>query len=495
MQYYYDGRVRLTLWFDTPNHAGAMACALLVFLVACDPVIPRPMQGRVHWAVAALLSVGIVALASAAAATYSRGALIGIVAGLSCIALLQRRISRTLLLALGSLVLAVLFVPRAVHRLQIAPMHDRSISNRLVVWDGALRMAADFPATGVRLEDFREVYATWYQSPDRFQVYKTPVSDPLTFLVTCGYGVFFALVAGGLGLLAAAGKLAWESPAPLLVATVAAVLSFLACGFFSTLATSWKVAWLPLLLLLVIVLCVARARRQVAAFLPAAATWGCVLSAVVCLAGIGRAWASAESFPAVPDRKSTAFAMEAQPRAVEASSFVVYVTDQWFPELDGRRFLRPLTAAGLGVAMVDCPTDMAAAVARVQSYCRAVRGRFQSGASIYLVGYGQAGRAAILAAARAENLVTGVVLIGAPLWWPAAAWSPLDQLNSFMPRLCIIHGENDRISPLSHAQQLHDKARGLGIHAELQVLQGADHAMATEWETIARIVTDFTKTQ
>ena len=148
------------------------------------PIVPLAVGAALHWRrwPGRLFAVVTAALAGAALAlTYSRGAWLGLVAGLACLVLLwgwfalprrqgrRRAVFGVLLLAavLGAVAMAGLLEPLQVRLLSaLAGRGDSSVNFRINVWMAAWQMVRDYPWTGIGpgQDAFSRVYPL-YQQP------------------------------------------------------------------------------------------------------------------------------------------------------------------------------------------------------------------------------------------------------------------------------------------------------------------------------------------
>jgi O-antigen ligase len=139
---------------------------VLVLLVSAPRVLaatlgedppPVGVAGAVAWALAAL----------ALAATYVRGAWLGLLGGLAVLAFTVRR--ARVAAAVTAVVLAVLAaaVPSVRHRAaSAADPADPTASDRLVMWKAGLEMAREHPLTGVGPGQVRRITRQRYASGD-----------------------------------------------------------------------------------------------------------------------------------------------------------------------------------------------------------------------------------------------------------------------------------------------------------------------------------------
>jgi len=160
-------------------------------------LIPPAVILGAGWGGRGRLAAGLTAAAGLWALwlTYSRGAWLGLAAGLAAgFALLARRRAVTA----GLVLLAALVLVGALG-FTLAPGRfgaDETALRRLYIWEAAVRMIRDRPLTGVGLDNFLYFYRERYVPPAAWQ--EPDISHPhnivLDFWVRLGIGGVLALV-------------------------------------------------------------------------------------------------------------------------------------------------------------------------------------------------------------------------------------------------------------------------------------------------------------
>ncbi|MFZ0409400.1 MAG: IctB family putative bicarbonate transporter [Cyanobium sp.] len=230
-----EGTVRIYSTLDNPNLLGGYLLPILPLAV----VALLRWQGRARklFALAALV-LGIVALVL----TYSRGAWMGMVAGLGTLALLLlwrairdwplfwRRTLPVLVLLGGAVALVVLVTQVEPLRVRVmslvAGREDSSNNFRMNVWTSVLQMIQDRPWIGIGPGNsaFNLIYPLYQQAKfNALSAYSIPlewtVEAGLPGLLA-GVGLFLCAVRTGLGQ--------WRSQGPLVLPSLAAVAVFVA---------------------------------------------------------------------------------------------------------------------------------------------------------------------------------------------------------------------------------------------------------------------------
>lgn len=233
--FYFEGQWRMDWGFGNPNITGAFIAMLMVsaFLLM--------FWGR--WGFCAALITNA-ALGVCLVHTFSRGSLVALLVGLIPVLVVTRpwkrsRIVATTVLAagLGSYAWHLGATKRYAKGIV---EEDRSISNRLLIYQVVPRMIWDAPG-GWGLGRASEAYRQWYQPVGRMEKYKHLVSSHATWFVEFGW-------AGRLAYIAA-----WSAVVLLLLPTsthrwlavpLGGWLCFGTAGTFSDIAYE-KWLWIP----------------------------------------------------------------------------------------------------------------------------------------------------------------------------------------------------------------------------------------------------------
>ncbi len=190
---YFQGFWRMDWGLGNPNKTAALIAMLMVFV----------------WVLASIRKVGFLAalalftgLGICLVHTYSRGGILAAGVGAAVLLASARRPwpgSRILALSVsvwGIIGFSVLVQAHERYGQGITA-EDRSISNRLAIWQTAPRMMADAP-DGWGLGNSGRAYTQWYQPLDRTENYRTLVSSHLTWLAEFGWpGRFLYLLFWG----------------------------------------------------------------------------------------------------------------------------------------------------------------------------------------------------------------------------------------------------------------------------------------------------------
>lgn len=236
---FFQGIWRMDWGFGNPNLTAAFIATLAV------GVWGFAYLGRAEFWVALLLSATfMVCLAH----TLSRGGIVAAACGLLPILLSAPRPwkwPRILAIVLAGVALcASLYLLKANDRLaQAVVSKDKSVVNRLVIWERVPAMIAASPS-GWGVGSAAQAYEQWFQPLDQQERYLHLVSTHLTWLVEwswplrCGYVLFWS------GIL----LLTWPTRTqPWLAVPLGVWIAFFVAGIFSHVGQDWRIWIVPLL--------------------------------------------------------------------------------------------------------------------------------------------------------------------------------------------------------------------------------------------------------
>lgn len=138
MEFTYDGIVRQGFGFYNPNHAAALLCALIPFVIA----------GFFRWkhpAIRVAFAGSFVALAAALGLTFSRTGVLVLFFELAAFAVFFSGKKRKILFAAGGVALLILLCVGVLMRFSF----DRAIGNRFEIWRAGAALFAANPVLGV----------------------------------------------------------------------------------------------------------------------------------------------------------------------------------------------------------------------------------------------------------------------------------------------------------------------------------------------------------
>jgi len=235
-QYLYNGTVRWEGRWATPNFAAAFFVTIIVFVCGLVAAIHARVKRR-EWRIG-IAAVTFPAMAAGCwylAATYSRGGWIAL--GIGIIALLIGTRSRFYPIGLAGLfALCVMLQPAGLDRASstAAVTGDKSVSNRLLLWKGALQMMGEHPWNGVGAGKFGEVFEADYQLPTHKEEYTTAINDYLTFGSEWGFPLLILSMSSLLMWLGCGLLIGRQTNNDFAIACAAAAVAGLVCGWFSS---------------------------------------------------------------------------------------------------------------------------------------------------------------------------------------------------------------------------------------------------------------------
>lgn len=258
--YFFGEHLRWNLGWHNPNPAGAFVAMWIPWLWGFAAMALRT-GGRLRFiaAVALLLEAGLWFLLCK---TYSRGALVAVVAAATLFILMEwLRGGRThlwkavfaRLAMVAGLLVATGFFDR------ITPgyvVQDASAGNRLTLWRGGLQMIAVSPWTGWGVGQSGPAFMHWFQPLEANEAYLGMVNSYLHVGVERGLPILavFLSIAGGIiisGLIAVMKTVGGRCGCPragigdALMAAMCVLIVFLVANFFSTLWIYRNLWWGP----------------------------------------------------------------------------------------------------------------------------------------------------------------------------------------------------------------------------------------------------------
>jgi putative inorganic carbon (HCO3(-)) transporter len=158
-----EGVRRILSVYDSPNHLALYLGRVMPIAFCLALFAPGTRRRLLH-------GLALVPLALCLFLTYSRGAwLLGLPAALLCIGLLRGRRAR--LASLGAVLLALLAVlpfARTARFASLLNLASGTSFNRLVLWQGALRLVLAHPLLGVGIGNFQAQYPL-YMLPEAWR--------------------------------------------------------------------------------------------------------------------------------------------------------------------------------------------------------------------------------------------------------------------------------------------------------------------------------------
>jgi len=498
---------RLTGPFDSPNTLAVLLATILLLLPllhkrAINPSLQK--AGALLWVAASLM------LTHGLAATYSRGGWLAYALGLSgliCVAYYAKgRLSQRLLqpaFALAVILGAMLLLqPAGVDRLQsFADSEDRSIGNRLIVYEGALDVIAQNPWFGVGWNRFADYYQSWLQPLDLPHSYPGALNNYLCLGAELGLPALFCYLTLVWGSIWWACRRAVLGQSPALACLASAQAAFQAAGQFTYTLTLPEIAWLsPFLLVCSWVAGVRQGANS--PDLRYAAVVGMGTAFTVCLALFLTGIQMLDYAPTRPGFFSisgSARAVLVTPRDTQRRSVLIYCNDrnQSIATM-GRPTLRYLAERNITTLACDSPEGSAFnPPGQIAELIHLAKARFPAQTPIYLLGINPGSRTALAAAAQSNpGTLAGVITIGAPYDWPEPETSPLNNLRKISCPLFLIHSEHNHLVSRDEGFKLKTEAERLGLDVRWWLVPDTSHYFSgTEWHHILDVVIHYIQGQ
>jgi hypothetical protein len=201
VDYFFADHRRWVGWFENPNHFSAWLALMAPWLWALTrwSWTHARTKSRCAWLAFGASYIADVAVLIALAVTYSRGGWVAwIAAALVWMGVIRVWRSKAEAIGMGLRALfaaGAIFYFSAHERLDPAGWaQDRSVGNRLELWQGAMHMMADRPWTGWGAGQSGWVYCEAYQPVEREEIYRTCVNSYLTLGAERGLWFFMLLV-------------------------------------------------------------------------------------------------------------------------------------------------------------------------------------------------------------------------------------------------------------------------------------------------------------
>jgi len=238
--FYFNDMWRMDWGLGNPNKTAAL---IAILMIACWGLAFVKRRG--FWLALSLFTGLGVCLVH----TFSRGGMVALFAGLLPFTFLlssgMRNVgkSRWIGLVVSTWILIGVAVGFQAHQRYTQGFieEDRSISNRLDIWEMAPQMIRDAPG-GWGLGNSGDAYEWWYQDLDETEGYRTLVNSHLTWLVEFGWlGRIGYVIGWGVvfGLCLPSRRARW------LVVPLGIWLSLAVSAMFSSVAESWLLWIIP----------------------------------------------------------------------------------------------------------------------------------------------------------------------------------------------------------------------------------------------------------
>ena len=184
MTFFFHGHERLRFFFDTPNQLGIFLNLIIFLLLG---LLFLSYQQKKDTLCLAILTLSVVFSTVLLIMTYSRGAMVGLFAGMALFCFASRK--KSLLMVPGLIAIILLLIPGAFTRfLHIFNFSDMAVVNRLILWQGGSAIGARYWLAGAPVPA-GGLFSAWYQPINMNTAYSSFVNDYLTI------GAVYGLIA------------------------------------------------------------------------------------------------------------------------------------------------------------------------------------------------------------------------------------------------------------------------------------------------------------
>ncbi len=359
LEYFYDGNLRWTWHWENPNCWAVFLACILPWIWWLEEVWRRSrsprMRGLAGTAALHLVELGVWFLL---AKTYSRGGFISAACAMLLFFLLRHdassRTRRLAHIAARLLSLAVLcFAVGGAGRMTPGHMvQDKSVLNRMELWQGALKMLNDSPFQGWGHGNGGMAYINWYQPLGETERPIGLVNSYLEVAVEHGvHWLFLALVlfCALLSIVIAQRKHGWN---------VAAGSCLVAWG----LGNVWSSLWTEALLWMIpgiSMLLIFAAGFHAKAFRPKilAVSFGSALLMIAALMGTGHVLSKGTRWRAIPDTQSGMVVLNSNthPEATKHPAWEIWADGAVFGTYFGRTIRQISDESPAGQLIVHPP--------------------------------------------------------------------------------------------------------------------------------------------
>jgi hypothetical protein len=361
--------------------------------------------------------------------------------GLALLAHIDAFLRRIAFYCFIGFILGMILIPEGVSRAQsIGDVTDRSITNRLEVWEGALAMTADHPFSGVGVGNFGDQFSALYQPLIMNTSYQAAVNNYLTISAERGVFVFGAYLMLLLVPLWTAIQFNRITQYRTISGITAGLAAYLVCASFTYSLDFFPINLVVSLLWLTLFVYLAMQWRVQQGFLgrrtiPATKTAWAVVLLVLVILGLGQRALKSEptriyyfSFDEIGKTES---ALIVCPQYKPSIGIILYFHDAGESSIEtAKKILRPLSQEGFAIISLDYRLrgreglSDALALEKWES----IQPEWKC-LPLYLCGTGLGGRIAILAACKSnpKNL-RAAVAIDTDLEWPFPDLSPTLQI-------------------------------------------------------------------
>lgn len=491
MIFWYEGNIRTTAWFDSPNHWATFLVMLLMVFIGLSTAIYNYYISWKRTLAISFIGLSLLFIIVELIQTYSRGGWLACLSGFGLLfASLKQKYLSTAGLALLILIVCIMIFPDAHKRINYDyTSHDNSVLNRLEVWRGALAMTAYYGWNGAGDDNFGKEFDAWFQPIKMKTSYRTAINNYLTLSSENGiviFGIYLIIVLMPLWL---SWKLAVKAQNFPILGMCAAMLAYLISGCFTYSINVYDVSsWFWLLIGITtayIVLCCYKNKISLR-FVVRDAVPSLLFSLLACILIYGSGMYVLAKMPT----RHIFFRFDGTGHGL--SSVIIYPTKQvprgvviWSHGKgdsirdDGKNTLRYMAEKGFIMIAMDYRGSEMDALEDIRSLTKWVLAQKQfEEQPIFLAGFSLGARLSILTACHDPNpRIRAVASIGAVSEWPFEIISPVEHLYNLGTPLLIVHGEIDKINIVENAYKLESLCKHYHKSYDIYIVHGGSHAL------------------
>ncbi|MDB4793722.1 O-antigen ligase family protein [Methylacidiphilales bacterium] len=399
--------------------------------------------------------------------TYSRGGWAAYGCGLAFLAVSARQLRRICAFCAIGFLLGVILIPKALDRAgSVADQEDRSITNRIAVWKGALAMTAAHPLTRLHSDFFGTQFSAWYQPIKMNTKYGAALNNYLTISAERGSLCLAAYLLIIFVPLWISFRFAKQRNDVVILGACAGLIVYSISALFTCSLNIWYINVLAGLSWLILIFYIAylfsRTYQPFDFRLIVFPTIACLIL-TASIFGVGSVllamWPTKTILFTFDESQQKENGVIIYPQHRFNNGVILYFHDKDETNLGtGKSTLRPLAEEGFIVVSIDYRLQGRDGL---NDACALLKwASLQSGFQkepIFLCGSGLGGRISILAACRQkEERLKAVEATGADVDWPLPDLSPLNQITQLSVPLLLLYGKDDGVDISEPEKLLHE---------------------------------------
>lgn len=496
-QYLYQGHLRWSGTWSTPNIAAAFLATGIVFLGGIAAALDHLLARRLVWRVAlgALVAPTLTVGSYLLAETYSRGGWCAAAVGIG-ILFFSARFRRLYPIGLAILsAVAIALHPsglsRAASTTQVT--EDKSVHHRLLVWQGALQMMMEHPWRGVGSGQFGNVFKSDYQLPTHTQEYTTAINDFLTLGAERGLVALVLASSFALSLIVIAIFAGAKKGTIFLIGCAAALACHLVSCWFSSIGFQWNPSFLALAAAVGIIIALAwhqwrhpQGWRWIARCSLLGLTLAAIIGSTIVIMGL-----SALARRPVTSRLSIGGVkgLEIHPRWGKPHGTIIYIAEETDAEALLKSTLRPLAQKGWTVLELNESPSSPDAVATMLSDLQRLQSSGRLKAPWFIAGHRKGAQAALALAAASHPQAVACYL--SPSHSAFADLSPCDILPKLSIPVLLAAQDADPLRSYIHLAELTRASQSAANKPKVAVDHGDFSLESPSWQKWIAAIDSF----